>query len=298
MAVFQWRDWLEGKASHIVLIAGPTASGKSALALEMAEALDGEIINADSMQVYKDLQVLSARPTAEDEASAQHHLYGFVESSEEFSVGAYLRVIRPILEDLAAKGKAAIIVGGTGLYFKALTQGLTETPTIPADIKAEVAAIDDLHAALAACDPAMAQRLNPADKPRLQRALEVFEATGRSLLDWWREGEANALLRPDTWRGLVLDPDRHWLAERINARFDQMMTHGAVDEARHIHAMGLPRNRGIMKAHGMPHLIDSIDGLLPLEEAIMRGKNDTRRYAKRQGTFFRGQLNGFDTMAL
>jgi tRNA dimethylallyltransferase len=297
MAVFQWQDWLQKDRPQAVLIAGPTASGKSALALEIAAILNAEIINADSMQVYKDLQVLSARPTAAEEAQRSHHLYGFVESGEEFSVGTYLRAIAPVLEDLAARRTPAIIVGGTGLYFKALIEGLTETPPIPASIKAEIAAIDDLHAALAACDPAMAQRLNPADKPRLQRALEVFEATGRSLRDWWQEGEATALLKPGSWRGLVLAPDRNALAVRINTRFDAMIAEGAMEEARRIKLLGLPRNRGIMKAHGMPHLLDHLDGLLSLKDAIELGKNDTRRYAKRQGTFFRSQLSGFDTIS-
>ncbi len=294
MTAFDLKAWTGKDAPAVTLIAGPTASGKSALALRMAELLGAEIVNADSMQVYADLRILSARPTIEEEQRAPHRLYGFVTAGEEFSVGEYLRVMTPILEAAKESKQRLIIVGGTGLYFKALTQGLTQTPAIPADAKARVAAMPDLHAALAMRDPAMAARLNPADLARLQRALEVFVATGRSLLDWWRDGTASALLQPGAWRGLLLSPPRDVLAQRINQRFLVMMEQGALDEAKSVRARGLPRNRGIMKAHGMPHLIDHLDGKIDRATAIERGQNDTRRYAKRQRNFFKGQLEGFD----
>ncbi len=279
--------------ANAVLIAGPTASGKSALALQLAEATGGEIINADSMQVYAALEILSARPSVEETTRAPHHLYGFVPAQQEFSVGDWLRAVAPVLASLKARKEKAIIVGGTGLYLKALTQGLTETPPIPIEIRARVSAIEDLHSALAKRDPEMAARLNPSDRPRLQRALEVVEATGRSLLDWRRESSGDALLKPGEWRGLFLDPPREALAARIDARFEAMIAAGALEEAAHIQTLALPRNRGVMKAHGLPHLIDHLEGRLSLAEAIARGQSDTRRYAKRQRTFQRGQLNGF-----
>jgi tRNA dimethylallyltransferase len=289
--------WLGGERPAAVLIAGPTASGKSALAMRIAEALGGEIVNADSMQVYADLRILSARPSMADEAAAPHRLYGFVASGVEFNAGDYLSAIATTLSELSERDKPAIIVGGTGLYFKLLTEGLVETPAIPAEIKARVAALPDLHAALSARDPELAARLNPADAPRLQRALEVFEATGRSLAEWRREGEHKPILRKGAWRGLALDPDREELARRIDRRFEAMIEAGALDEAAAIRAMALPRNRGVMKAHGLPHLIDHLDGLISLPEAIIRGQSDTRRYAKRQRTFMRGQLADFTMLS-
>jgi tRNA dimethylallyltransferase len=283
----------DGAPPSAILIAGPTASGKSALALDIAERTGGVIVNADSMQVYADLAILSARPTTEEERQTPHRLYGFVPSREEFSVGAYLRAAAPVLAGLLESRTPAVIVGGTGLYFKALIEGLTETPEIPDPIRARVAALPDLHAALEKRDAVMAQRLSPADAPRLQRALEVVEATGRSLSDWWREGQSKALLKPGAWRGLLLDPPRDALAARIEQRFAAMVAEGALDEVKRLAAMRLPPNRGVMKAHGMPHLIAHIDGLIDLPTAIIRGQNDTRRYAKRQRIFFRTQLKGF-----
>jgi tRNA dimethylallyltransferase len=296
MAAFDFQTWIGQARPAALLIAGPTASGKSALALEAARQLDGEIINADSMQIYSDLRILSARPTADEEAIVPHHLYGFLDGATEFSVGAYLRKVEPILADCESREKLAILVGGTGLYFKALTQGLAETPPVPDEIRADVAARSDLHAALTTLDPAMAARLNPADEPRLQRALGVVLATGRSLLDWQRDGMKQPLLPTGSWRGVLLNPDRVLLRGRIHARFDVMMANGALEEASALSARGLPRNRGVMKAHGVPHLIDHLNGLISREEAIERGKADTRRYAKRQRNFFKGQLSGFETL--
>jgi tRNA dimethylallyltransferase len=297
-ASFDTRAWLRGDNPSAILITGPTASGKSALAIEIAKQLNGEIVNADSMQVYSDLRILSARPRHEEEALAPHHLYGFVESSIALNAGGYLAAIRPVLAELRERGKPAVIVGGTGLYLKLLTQGLVETPDIPPDIKHRVAAMSDLHAALAQRDAELAARLNPADTPRLQRALEVFEATGRSLAEWRRAGEHKPVLLPGSWRGLALDPDRDELARRIDRRFEAMIAEGALLEAEAIRAKDLPRNRGVMKAHGLPHLIDHLNGQISLATAIARGQSDTRRYAKRQRTFLKGQLREFEQMSL
>ncbi len=276
----------EGKDA--LLIAGPTASGKSALAIAVAKATGGVIVNADSMQLYDGLRVLTARPTPEEEAAAEHRLYGFVDPRVAFSVGDYVRTAAPLLGDLQRAGRLAILVGGTGLYFRALTHGLAEVPAIPAEVMAEVEAIPpgELHRTLAAEDPESAGRLSPADLPRLQRALSVKRGTGLSLGDWRRDATA-PILQPDRWAGLFLGPERGPLYGRIDRRFEAMMASGALEEAARIRDLGLPANRGVMKAHGMPHLIAHLDGRLSLEEAIRLGQRDTRNYAKRQFTWAR-----------
>jgi tRNA dimethylallyltransferase len=277
-----------------VLIAGPTASGKSALALALAERLGGMIINADSMQVYDDLRIITARPSPDEEARVPHRLYGHVDAAEDYSVGRWLAEVRPVL----AQAGRPILVGGTGLYFKALTRGLAAVPPIPADIRAAVRALGPaaLHAELAACDPASAARLNPGDRPRIARALEVMRATGRSLADWHREG-LPAALDPGQAVKIFLDPGRDELARKIDARFDSMMTAGALDEVRRLVARGLDPKHPPMLAHGVPWLARSLSGEMPLEAAVKRAKLDTRRYTKRQRTWFRHQLSDFTWVA-
>jgi tRNA dimethylallyltransferase len=276
------------------LIAGPTASGKSALALALARAAGGVVVNADSMQVYGDLRILSARPDAADEAAAPHRLYGFVPAGVAFSTGAWLAAARRALAEAQDAGRPAVIVGGTGLYFRALTRGLVETPPIADAVMAEIAAIPveggALHRALALRDPAMAARLDPADAPRLQRALGVVLATGRSLMEWWSAANGAPVLPAGGWRGVVLDPPREALEARIARRFARMVDRGALEEAARLAAHGLAPNRGVMKAHGLPHLIDHLEGRIDLSSAVARGTLDTRRYAKRQRTFFRHQM--------
>ncbi len=284
-----------------ILIAGPTASGKSALAISIANQLNGVIINADSMQVYRDLRILSARPSEAEEAQAPHRLYGFVAAKREYTVGEYLQDAARELAEARVTGKLPIFVGGTGLYFKALTQGLVETPQIPVEIRAKLEAAvqhgEDLHARLAKLDPPAAARLNPADHVRIIRALEVVEATGKPMA-WWRsEAHGKPLLEPGTWQGIFLDVEREMLKARIHSRFEAMISAGALDEVKALLAMGLPANRGIMKAHGVPHLAAHLRGEIGLEEAIALGQMDTRRYAKRQYTFARGQLKGFEFVA-
>ena len=285
---------------HAILIAGPTASGKSTLALSLAQKVHGEIINADSMQVYRDLRILSARPTQAEEMALPHHLFGFVDAEQEYSVGQFLRDLLPVLADCRARDKTPILVGGTGLYFMAMTQGLADIPPVPVAIKQEIDGWKlegpALHAVLQSRDPKMAARLELADTQRIERALGVYMATGLSLSDWWDRGTATALLPPGTWRGVMLDPGRDRLNATIDSRFIAMIAEGALDEVRALAIRKLPRNRGIMKAHGVPHLVQHIDGLLPLDDAIRRGQADTRRYAKRQRTFYRHKLTGFGSV--
>ena len=282
----------------IILIAGPTASGKSALALALAEKLGGTIINADSMQVYRDLRIITARPTPEEEARVPHRLYGHVDAAENFSVGRWCTEVADVLAATQREARAAIVVGGTGLYFSALTQGLAAVPPIPAQIRNEVRArlasdgVEALHAELTRRDPAAAARLMPGDRARVTRALEVILATGRSLLQWH---EANMPARVDAALAakVFLMPDRDALLRRIDARFDAMMAAGALDEVRALAERHLDPNLPAMKAHGVPWLIRHLNGEIALAEAIEGGKRDTRQYTKRQATWFRNQLPDF-----
>jgi tRNA dimethylallyltransferase len=282
----------------IILIAGPTASGKSALALALAEKLGGTIINADSMQVYRDPRIITARPTPEEEARVPHRLYGHVDAAENFSVGRWCTEAADVLAAARREARTAIVVGGTGLYFSALTQGLAAVPPIPAQIRNEVRGrlasegVEALHAELTRRDPAAAARLMPGDRARVTRALEVILATGRSLLLWH---EANMPARVDAALAakVFLMPDRDALLRRVDARFDAMMAAGALDEVRALAARRLDPSLPAMKAHGVPWLIRHLNGEITLAEAVEGGKRDTRQYTKRQATWFRNQLSDF-----
>lgn len=288
-----------GPVGKAVLIAGPTASGKSALALELALVTGGVVINADSMQVYHDLRVITARPTGADEALVPHRLYGHVDAAVNFSAGAWVSDAAKVLEDSASEGRLPIFVGGTGLYFKALTAGLSVVPPIPVEVRDDVRArlerngVEALHEELARRDPRAAERLNLRDRTRIARALEVIEATGRSLLDWHREGQPPLLPR-DSFRAVFLAPERDELYARIDARFDAMLGAGALREIERLAARRLDPLLPAMKAHGVPALIRHLRGELNLEEAASIGRADTRHYAKRQFTWFRHQLPEFE----
>jgi tRNA dimethylallyltransferase len=281
----------------IILVAGPTASGKSALALALAEKLGGTIVNADSMQVYRDLRIITARPTPEEEARVPHRLYGHVDAAENFSVGRWCTEVADVLAAQREAG-AVIVVGGTGLYFSALTRGLAAVPPIPAQIRNEVRArlasdgAEALHAELMRRDPIAAARLMPGDRARVTRALEVILATGRSIVQWH---EANMPARVDAALAakVFLMPDRDALLRRVDARFDAMMAAGALDEVRALAARRLDPSLPAMKAHGVPWLIRHLNGEIALAEAVEGGKRDTRQYTKRQATWFRNQLSDF-----
>ncbi|KMO33709.1 tRNA delta(2)-isopentenylpyrophosphate transferase, partial [Methylobacterium tarhaniae] len=277
-----------------ILIAGPTASGKSALALALARRHGGVVINADSMQVYRDLHRLTARPSPEEEAQAPHRLYGTVDGAVNFSVGHYLAEAGTVLREAWDAGRLPIVVGGTGLYFMGLIEGLSEIPAVPDDVRAALRAeaeareTPDLHAALALKDPEGAARLDPNDRLRVLRALEVLAATGRPIAAF------RAARRPGPLTGLAcakifLTPDREVLRARIDARFLAMMAAGALDEVRALADRGLDPMLPVMRAHGVPGLISYLRGTLSYDEAVARGQADTRRYAKRQVTWFRHQ---------
>jgi tRNA dimethylallyltransferase len=282
-------------AKRAVLIAGPTTSGKSALALTLAEALGGTIINADAMQVYRDLRILTARPLPAEEARVPHLLYGHVDAAENYSVGRWCVDASAALAAVERAGRLPILTGGTGLYFKALTRGLAAVPAIPARTRSAVRArleregIATLYAELSERDGATARRLMPGDRTRITRALEVILATGRSLADWQREGMTPAL-DPQLAVKVFLDVDRAELYRRIDARFDAMLAAGALEEVRALTSRRLDAALPAMKAHGVPWLIRHLNGEIDLAVAAEAAKRDIRRYSKRQATWFRHQL--------
>ena len=278
-------------APLITLLAGPTASGKSALALDMAARAGAVIVNADSQQLYADLRVLSARPSAEDEARAAHRLYGVADAAEAWSVGRWSRAAMDLLAEL--EGRPVLFVGGTGLYFTALTKGLADIPDIPTEARD---AADQAFAAegeavfrrrLADLDPAAAARIEAGDRQRLTRAMAVAEHTGRALSDW--TAETTPLLAPGSWTGRVVEPDRAALYARCDARVAHMVEAGALDEVRALVARGLDPNLPAMKAVGVREFAAHLAGETSLQTAIEATRKATRNYAKRQLTWFRNQ---------
>jgi tRNA dimethylallyltransferase len=278
-----------------VLIAGPTASGKSALAVAVAERISGVVVNTDSMQVYRDLSVITARPSGAEMARVPHLLYGHVDAAEDYSAGRFLRDAAAAVEATRAQGRIPIFTGGSGLYFKALTAGLAAIPPIPPEIRAAVRARLQacgpaaLHAELSRRDPVAAAGLRPADRTRIARALEVVEATGRSITDWRHTGTP-PLLDAGRTAKIFLAPDRAVLYRRIDARFDAMLSAGALDEVRALATRRLDPLLPAMKAHGVPWLVRYLAGEISLAAAAAEAKKDTRHYAKRQFTWFRHQL--------
>lgn len=281
-----------------VLIAGPTASGKSALALSLAREVGGLVVNADSMQVYRDLRVITARPTPEEERQAPHRLYGHADGATNYSVGRYVEDASRILIQARESGRLPILVGGTGLYFRALLEGISAIPPVPSEIRERVRAeadgrpTPDLHQELGRRDPETAGRLRPSDRLRVLRALEVFGATGRPLGSFHGQ-RGTRLLAAEACAKLFLAPDRGWLRARIDARFAAMVETGALEEVRALGARRLDPALPVMRAHGVPGLLAYLRGEASLEEAVMRGQGDTRRYAKRQFTWFRHQMPGW-----
>lgn len=278
-----------------ILLAGPTASGKSALALALAERLGGCVINADALQVYAEWRILTARPTPDDEARAPHRLYGHVPAERPHSVGAWLRELRGVLDECTARGWRPIVAGGTGLYFKALTEGLAEIPEPDAEVRlaAETrltqAGREGLLADLAERDPDSLVGLDTRNPARLRRAWEVLEATGRGLAAW-RAATPAPLLPPGRCIRLRLMPDRDRLYARCDARLAAMPALGVLDEVAAVMRLGLPRSAPALKAVGAPEFMAHLAGTCSLDEAIADAQRATRRYAKRQYTWLRNQM--------
>ena len=273
-----------------VLIAGPTASGKSALALEIAETQGGVIVNADAIQVYDNWRILTARPSAEDESRAPHALYGHVPRDADYSVGHWLREVAPFLKD----GPRPIITGGTGLYFTALTQGLADIPPTPPEIRAKAdarVAEDGFESLLAELDAATAARIDRLNPMRVQRAWEVLHATGRPLAAW-QDDTPPPLLSQEACTPILFDVDKDWLNARIARRFQQMLDLGALDEARANLDDWNPQ-RLSSKAIGAPELIAHLRGEMSLDEAAERATIATRQFAKRQRTWFRSKMGSW-----
>lgn len=279
--------------ASVTLIAGPTASGKSRLALEMAERTGAVIINADSQQLYADLRILSARPSPEDEARVPHHLYGVADAADAWSVGSWSRAVAALLDDLRAQGRPALIVGGTGLYFTSLTKGLADIPEVPVEARDATLALYDgegepaFRQRLASLDPTAAAAIEAGDRQRLTRALAVAVATGRSLTDW--QAVTTPLLAPGTYDRMVVEPDRATLYARCDRRVEAMVEHGAVEEVRALIGRDLPPDLPAMKAVGVREFAAYLKGQSTLTEAIAATQQATRNYAKRQLTWFRNQ---------
>lgn len=277
----------------ILIVAGPTASGKSAAALRLAKAVGGEIVCADSMQVYGDLQVVTARPSARDERQVPHHLYGHVDGRDRYSAGRFASEAKTVIAAIRARGGVPILCGGTGLYLKSATDGLSPIPAVPEDVSSALASSwekdpERFRAELVKSDPAM-ERLAPADRQRHIRARAVLEATGKPLSEWQRL-PLEPLTEGPVYPALLL-PDRETLYARCDARFEAMLAAGAEAEVEALLARDLPSDLPVMKALGVPELAALIDGRLSRAEATALAQQETRRFAKRQMTWFRNQTD-------
>ncbi|MGY4397896.1 tRNA dimethylallyltransferase [Sphingomonas sp. UYAg733] len=282
---------IENSLSSLALIAGPTASGKSALAMILAERHDGVVINADSAQVYADLRILSARPTAEEEARVPHRLFGYVDGAESSSAAHWAADARHVIAETHAAGRLPVLVGGTGLHIRTLLEGIAPVPPIDPAIREEIRALPVAQAyrLLAEADPGAAQRLAPADTTRVARALEVVRSTGRPLADWQQDkiGGIGAAVR---LTATILLPDREWLLDRCDTRLAWMFDHGAIPEVETLFTRrDIPPLAPVLRAIGVPEIAALLRGEIDRDEALARARLATRQYAKRQFTWFRNQ---------
>lgn len=276
---------------RIICIAGPTASGKTGFSLRLARRFGGAVINADSMQVYKDLYILSARPSADEISVCPHHMFGHVDGRERYNAARWLNDAIDVIEGIDEE--IIYIVGGTGLYFSVLTQGLAKIPEIDPEIRHGIEnriseeGASALYDEAVRADPVAMQKISENDTTRITRVLEVFLSTNRTISEW--QHNTAPYLPPSQWRGVVLMPPREDLYARINTRFEHMLESGALDEVGALLARGLNPGLPVMKALGVPQIIEHLQGDISLEEVVRQGAQDTRRFAKRQMTWFRNR---------
>jgi len=280
---------------NIIIIAGPTASGKSSLAIDVAKITNGVIVNADSMQVYKDTPIISACPDKNDKQEVEHRLYEIYDSSHHGTVNQWLERVKTEIEDIWLQGKTPVVTGGTGMYINILINGMSPIPETPEKIKLETLnlieeiGINELHKKLCIIDPVIGDKLEPNDTTRVRRAYEVFSSTGKSLSDWHKEDQIKIFDNAKFYVIKIL-PEREELYQRCNLRFDLMLEKNALNEIIELNKKKLNKNLPAMKAIGVPPLLDFINGKISKEEAIEKGKTQTRQYAKRQNTWFKNQL--------
>lgn len=286
---------------NLIVIGGPTGSGKSALALDLAERIGGAIVNADSMQQYRDLRIITARPTLADHRRAPHYLYGHLDAEKPGSAGKWLRQVTRVIDEIKSQERVPIVVGGTGLYLKALLRGIASVPDIPSEIRITTSerfdelGVPGFHRELAKRDPEHAAMLEPGDRQRLIRAAEVLEATGKSLL-YWRNLPQQSTILPEPIVSIALMPPRAALHRRIELRLQTMIDAGALDELETLRAKDLPFDLPLMKAVAVPELLAHLDGKLALLPALERAAAKTRQFAKRQMTWLRHQLPELEPM--
>ncbi|PHR16954.1 MAG: tRNA (adenosine(37)-N6)-dimethylallyltransferase MiaA [Sphingopyxis sp.] len=275
---------------NVALVVGPTASGKSALALEIAKKQPSVIINADSAQVYRDLQILSARPTESEMQGIEHQLFGYIDGSEACSAARWAHDAKTAIAQAHQHDRLPILVGGTGLYVRILLEGIAPIPEIVPEVREEIRKMETLEAyrSLQDLDPVAADRLNRMDSTRVQRALEVVRSTGKPL-DHWQKNKVGGIGDAITLHPLVLLPPRDWLYERCDRRFEEMIERGAKEEVRDLMARELPPNLPVMRAIGVPEIAEWLGGGCSREAAVERAQAATRQYAKRQYTWFRNQ---------
>ncbi|MEZ5930517.1 MAG: tRNA (adenosine(37)-N6)-dimethylallyltransferase MiaA [Alphaproteobacteria bacterium] len=285
----------------LIIIGGPTGSGKSALALDLAERIGGAIVNADSMQQYRDLRIITARPTLADHHRAPHYLYGHLSAGQPGSAGQWLRQATRVIDEIKSQERVPIVVGGTGLYLKALLKGIANVPDVPSEIRLRTSerfaelGVPGFHHDFAKRDPEQAALLEPGDRQRLIRAAEVLEATGKSLLYWRAQPHKRAVL-PEPIVGVALMPPRAALHRRIERRLQAMIDAGALDELMVLRAQNLSLDLPLMKAVAVPELLAHLNGELDLGTAVRRAVAKTRQYAKRQMTWLRHQLPELEPM--
>lgn len=280
---------------RIIILGGPTASGKSALALDIAKKIDGVIINADSQQVYLEIPIITAQPTTEEQAQVPHKLYGIISVRELFSVVQWLELVTKEINNVFNQGKTPMLVGGTGMYIKALVEGIAEVPEINPDIRQQVRQICDqdgaetIHAILTEKDPQIAAKLKPNDRQRVLRAYEVLLDTGKSLL-YWQQQKVTPIFPSEMFKTFFLLPDRAEVYEKCNLRLIQMLEKGLLDEMQALDAMQVPATFPAMRAHGIREFIAYLHGKISLSDATAQAQQATRNYVKRQFTWFRHQM--------